>query len=129
MSGADPLTLAGIVTPAETVPRGLGRVLYLDGVPIASQSGGEVHMSEDLDPAAWEARKALLRRGVGATGSWWPQVGPPRRRACSAPAPRVFPPKTAARWADRALFQLLGVARPGGPAYPAPRGAKPSEIT
>ena len=68
LSGADPLNLAGIVTPGETVPRGSGRVLYLDGVPIASQSGREVHMSEDLDrSAAWEARKALLRRGVGAT--------------------------------------------------------------
>ena len=68
LSGADPLNLAGIVTPGETVPRGSGRVLYLDGVPIASQSGREVHMSEDLDRgAAWEARKALLRRGVGAT--------------------------------------------------------------
>ena len=68
LSGADPLNLAGIVTPGETVPRGSGRVLYLDGVPIASQSGREVRMSEDLDRAAvWEARKALLRRGVGAT--------------------------------------------------------------
>ncbi|MGH8592079.1 MAG: Lhr family helicase, partial [Gammaproteobacteria bacterium] len=68
LSGADPLNLVGIVTPGNTVPRGSGRVLYLDGVPIASQSGREVHMSEDLDRgAAWEARKALLRRGVGAT--------------------------------------------------------------
>jgi ATP-dependent Lhr-like helicase len=68
LSAADPLNLVGIVTPGNTVPRGSGRVLYLDGVPIASQSGREVHMSEDLDrSAAWEARKALLRRGVGAT--------------------------------------------------------------
>jgi ATP-dependent Lhr-like helicase len=68
LSGADPLNLAGIVTPGETVARGSGRILYLDGVPIASQSGREVHMSENLDrAAAWEARKALLRRGVGAS--------------------------------------------------------------
>ena len=68
LSAADPLNLAGIVTPGEAVPRGSGRVLYLDGVPIASQSGREVHMSKDLDRgAAWEARKALLRRGVGAS--------------------------------------------------------------
>jgi len=64
LSGADPLNLAGIVTPGKTMPR----VLYLDGVPIGSQSGGEIHMSEGLDRgAAWEARKALLRRGVGVT--------------------------------------------------------------
>ena len=68
LSGADPLDLAGIVTPGGIVPRGSGRVLYLDGVPIASQSGREVHMSEALDrAAAWEARKALVRRGIGAT--------------------------------------------------------------
>jgi len=68
LSGADPLNLAGIVTPGETVPRRSGRNLHLDGVPIASQSGREVHMSEDRDRgAAWEARKALLRRGIGAT--------------------------------------------------------------
>ncbi|MDQ3775056.1 MAG: ATP-dependent DNA helicase, partial [Pseudomonadota bacterium] len=68
LSGADPLNLVGIVTPGNTVARGSGRVLYLDGVPIASQSGREVHMSENLDRrAAWEARKALLRRGVGAS--------------------------------------------------------------
>ena len=68
LSGANPLNLAGIVTPRAMVPRGSGRVLYLDGVPIASQTGREIHMSEDLDRgAAWEARKALLRRGVGAS--------------------------------------------------------------
>jgi ATP-dependent helicase Lhr and Lhr-like helicase len=68
LSAADPLNLVGIVTPGNTVPRGSGRVLYLDGVPIASQSGREVHLSANLDRgAAWEARKALLRRGVGAS--------------------------------------------------------------
>jgi ATP-dependent helicase Lhr and Lhr-like helicase len=68
LSGGDPLNLAGIVTSGKTVPQRSARVLYLDGVPIASQSRREVRMSEDLDRgAAWEARKALLRRGVGAT--------------------------------------------------------------
>ncbi len=67
LSAADPLNLAGIVTPGDTVPRG-GRVLYLDGVPIASKHGRNVHMSQTLaGNAAWEARKALLRRGVGAS--------------------------------------------------------------
>jgi ATP-dependent Lhr-like helicase len=68
LSGGDPLNLAGIVTSGKTVPQRSARVLYLDGVPIASQSRREVRMSEDLDRgAAWEARKALLRCGVGAT--------------------------------------------------------------
>lgn len=58
------------------VPRGSGRVLYLDGVPIASQSGREVHMSEDLDrSAAWEARKARCVEASGPAGWWWPQTG------------------------------------------------------
>jgi hypothetical protein len=47
----------------------------LDGAPIASQSGREVHMSEDLDRgAAWEARKALCGEASGRLGSWWPQT-------------------------------------------------------
>ena len=62
--GADPLNLDGTVTSGTTVPRG-GRVLYLDGVPIASQHGRGIPMSEALDgTTVWEA-KALLRRGVG----------------------------------------------------------------
>ncbi len=76
LSGADPLNLAGIVTLGGTVPRGSGRGLYLDGVPIASQSGREIHMSEDLDRAAvWEARKALCGKALGPPSSRWPQTG------------------------------------------------------
>jgi ATP-dependent Lhr-like helicase len=66
LSGADPLNLAGILTPG---PR-LGaltpnRVLYRDGLPVALFAGGEVQFLESLDTATqWEARKALLRGAV-----------------------------------------------------------------
>ena len=112
LSGADPLNLAGIVTPGETVPRGSGRVLYLDGVPIASQSGREVHMSEDLDRgAAWEARKALLRRGVGATRLWWCRRRDhhPVGRAALHPA-RNGPPRTIQ--ASRVTARVVRVPSP-----------------
>ena len=67
LSAAEPLNLVGILTPGPTVPHG-GRVLYLDGVPVASKHGREIHRSEALDgTTVWEARKALLRRGVGAS--------------------------------------------------------------
>jgi len=68
LSGADPLNLLGIVTPGARLPSLAGnRLLYLDGVPIATYAAGEVHFLETLAPKEeWEARNALLRRHVPA---------------------------------------------------------------
>jgi ATP-dependent Lhr-like helicase len=68
VSGADPLNLVGILTPGGRLPSLTGnRLLYLDGLPIASYAGGEVTYLEALDPKEqWEARNALLRRGAAA---------------------------------------------------------------
>ncbi|MDE2476375.1 MAG: DEAD/DEAH box helicase [Alphaproteobacteria bacterium] len=65
VSGADPLNLAGIVTPGAKLPAFSGnRALYRDGAPIAFLSGGEVEFFEALAPGdEWEARK-LLRRAA-----------------------------------------------------------------
>ena len=68
LSGADPLNLAGILTPG---PRLAGltrnRVLYRDGIPAALLEGGEVRFLEALEPAGeWEARNLLLRSAVPA---------------------------------------------------------------
>jgi len=68
LSGADPLNLAGILTPG---PRLAGltrnRVLYRDGVPVALLEGGTVRFLETLEPAGeWEARTLLLRSAVPA---------------------------------------------------------------
>jgi ATP-dependent helicase Lhr and Lhr-like helicase len=66
LSGADPLNLAGILTPGPKLAALTGnRLLYCDGLPIALFSGGQVQFLETLDPATqWEARKALLRGAV-----------------------------------------------------------------
>jgi ATP-dependent Lhr-like helicase len=62
LSGADPLNLAGILTPGPRLAALTGnRVLYRDGLPVAVLSGGEVRFHEALDPAAeWQAKKVLL---------------------------------------------------------------------
>jgi ATP-dependent Lhr-like helicase len=64
VSGADPLNLVGILTPGPRLAALAGnRLLYRDGVPAATLSGGEIRFFEDLDPATeWFARKALVRR-------------------------------------------------------------------
>jgi ATP-dependent Lhr-like helicase len=66
LSGADPLNLAGILTPGPKLPALTGnRLLYRDGLPVALFAGGEVQFLETLDPATqWEARKVLLRGAV-----------------------------------------------------------------
>jgi len=43
VSGADPLNLVGVITPGAKVPALLSnRVLYRDGVAIATLVGGEI---------------------------------------------------------------------------------------
>jgi ATP-dependent Lhr-like helicase len=68
LSGADPLNLAGILTPGARLPSLSGnRLLYRDGVPIALLSGGEVTFLVELSAQQqWEVRNLLLRRHVPA---------------------------------------------------------------
>jgi len=63
LSGADPLNLAGILTPGPKLAALTGnRLLYRDGLPVASLAGREAQFYEALDPPTeWQARKALLR--------------------------------------------------------------------
>jgi ATP-dependent Lhr-like helicase len=66
LSGADPLNLAGILTPGAKLGALTGnRLLYRDGLPVAFLAGGAVQFVEKLEPAVeWEARKLLLRGAV-----------------------------------------------------------------
>jgi ATP-dependent Lhr-like helicase len=76
VSGADPLNLAGILTPGPKIASLAGnRVLYRDGVPMASLAVGEVIFFKDLDPMTeWQARQILLRTPVQAP-SCAPEMG------------------------------------------------------
>jgi ATP-dependent Lhr-like helicase len=62
LSGADPLNLAGILTPGAKLPALTGnRVLYRDGIPLALMQGNEVQFLQSLDPRSEGlARMALL---------------------------------------------------------------------
>jgi len=64
ISAADPLNLAGILTPGEKIPRLPGnRLLFEGGVPIAVHAGGEVRYLTALDEGTqWEVKKQLIRR-------------------------------------------------------------------
>jgi len=63
LSGADPLNLAGILTPGLKLAALTGnRVVFREGLPVASLAGGNVEFLTALDTATqWEARKILLR--------------------------------------------------------------------
>jgi ATP-dependent Lhr-like helicase len=66
VSGADPLNLLGIVTPGARLPSLTGnRVLYLDGLPVATYAAGTIAFLQPLDAKErWGAQNALLRRPV-----------------------------------------------------------------
>jgi ATP-dependent Lhr-like helicase len=68
LSAADPLNLAGIVTPGARVAALAGnRLLLRNGVPIAIYAGGEVQYLSPLPPSEqWQMRNALLRHGASS---------------------------------------------------------------
>ncbi|HZP89260.1 MAG TPA: ATP-dependent DNA helicase, partial [Burkholderiales bacterium] len=69
ISGADPLNLAGFLTPGAKVPAlASNRLLLRDGVPLAAWVGGQMQYFESLNAEqAWHARK-LLQRGPASLG-------------------------------------------------------------
>jgi ATP-dependent Lhr-like helicase len=68
VSAADPLNLIGILTPGARLASLTGnRLLYCDGLPIATYAAGKVQYLERLEPKEqWEAQTMLLRRHVPA---------------------------------------------------------------
>ena len=68
VSGADPLNLVGGVLPGAKVPAlANSRVVYRDGLPIATRAGGEVMLLEGLPPADEHAARACLRAAASST--------------------------------------------------------------
>jgi ATP-dependent helicase Lhr and Lhr-like helicase len=68
LSGADPLNLAGILTPGSRLAALTGnRLLFRDGLPVAFLAGGSVEFLTTLDVAGqWQVRKLLLRSAAPA---------------------------------------------------------------
>ncbi len=61
ISASDPLNLIGIVTPGERVPSQLGnRIVFRDGVPVASLEKGRVVNRANADPGTITAAANLL---------------------------------------------------------------------
>jgi ATP-dependent Lhr-like helicase len=69
ISGADPLNLAGILTPGAKLSALTGnRIVFKDGVPMAMLSGGKVEFTASIEPAEqWDAKKRLLRSAASRT--------------------------------------------------------------
>ena len=88
LSAADPLNLTGIITPGARVPALTNnRVLYRDGVPVATLTGGQSDFLVEMEPGReWEARQALLRKTL---------VGARRGRVEVASLARVRVPREA----------------------------------
>jgi len=63
LSAADPLNLIGILTPGPKLPALTdNRLIYRDGLPVATLSAGKVDFLTTLDGASrWEAEKRLVR--------------------------------------------------------------------
>jgi ATP-dependent Lhr-like helicase len=66
VSAADPLNLAGIITPGGRVTAHSGnRVLYRDGAPVAALESGETRFLVEMSKAMeWQAKSALLRKST-----------------------------------------------------------------
>jgi ATP-dependent Lhr-like helicase len=64
ISAADPLNLTGIITPGERVSSHYkNRVLYRDGVPVATKEGEDISILSAADgKEEWSLRAALVRR-------------------------------------------------------------------
>ena len=68
LSAADPLNLTGLLTAGPRVPAlTANRVLYRDGLPVATLISGDIQFLVEMDAAAcWQAQNALVRRQVTA---------------------------------------------------------------
>jgi ATP-dependent Lhr-like helicase len=66
ISAADPLNVVGIITPGNRITSHTGnRILYHDGVPVASLESGETRFLTELGRATeWKAKAALLRKAT-----------------------------------------------------------------
>ena len=100
LSGADPLNLAGILTPGPKLPALTGnRVLYRDGIPLALLQGNEVQFLQSLDPRSEGlARMALLGHSK-AVLDLRGLTRPPKTKAPGTPSEEKKQPRTPGHFA------------------------------
>ncbi len=68
VSGVDPLNLVGVLLPGAKVPAlGGNRILYRDGIPMATLVAGEVEWRETLDAEDARTAEDILRRRNSST--------------------------------------------------------------
>ncbi len=69
LSAADPLNLIGVLTPGPRLAALTGnRVIFRDGLPVATLSGGKTQFLAELDDAnRWRAEKQLVRSSARGT--------------------------------------------------------------
>jgi ATP-dependent helicase Lhr and Lhr-like helicase len=68
LSAADPLNLLGILTPGARLPAlTANRILYREGLPLATLCAGEMQLLASLEPQEqWAVQQRLQRRHVPA---------------------------------------------------------------
>jgi ATP-dependent Lhr-like helicase len=66
ISAADPLNVAGIITPGNRITAHTSnRILFQDGVPVASLEGGDTRFLVELSRTMeWKAKSALMRKAT-----------------------------------------------------------------
>jgi ATP-dependent Lhr-like helicase len=77
LSGADPLNLTGILTPGPRLAPATGnRIVYRDGVPIATFAAGEAHFHPGLEPSLERQAQKALAQGPRAVSQRSPEAAP-----------------------------------------------------
>ncbi|HYW93914.1 MAG TPA: DEAD/DEAH box helicase [Gammaproteobacteria bacterium] len=83
ISAADPLNLVGFLVPGPKIAAlAANRLLYRDGILVATRVGGEVQCLEELTPAVqWQVRDLLMRGSGGARRAGLLSAGSGPRRS------------------------------------------------
>lgn len=71
ISSTDPLNLTGLILPGDKVPMSKNnRILFRDGIPIATQTRNDIHFLSDVnDETMWQVRLLLTQKhkGIGTS--------------------------------------------------------------
>ena len=93
VSACDPLNLAGILTPGARTPASLGnRLVYRDGVPLASLESGQVIDRSGGDSSALSQARSLLHQSPSGQSTTQARRGLPDRFGSTDTGPEALVP-------------------------------------